>query len=658
MSTKRPLPTVQADPKEKEERIRRFEDRIFPVLLIFWPLVNITQGVSVMDTTYSLGNYRYLGPDSMWYFATFLANVAGKFLNALPVGRYMITMNLVCSLFISIAALVCYQVFRRYYPALLVFVSEWIAISLYWCPSVILYNTLTNLFLTIGVVLLFLAIRNDKAGVYTIRSKAGKYYVLAGLFLGLNVMVRFSNLTQAGLILALWFWCGLTGKRVQGALRRTLSCILGYAFGFGVPFLVSMIAYGPTAYVEKIGEMFAGTSGASSYSAGSMILSTLSAYKTALSWFLMLVVMLLVVSYFVWFLTPKKSEKPKHWNVYMGLVYALFLASLVLFYYRRGMFTVNFQDYWCMFQWAMMLLIVCILVLVLELFGVMDKEADIRFLAAACLILILILPLGSNNYTFPILDCLFVIAPVSLGLIWKKHTALAEKRREEEAKKNAPQGKRRSGKKKNQSISAMTAGMKNSAEREKEEEKKQKRQARLSFFSMPYFFGLALIVGACVVIGSAFHVQFAFRDGTDGEKRTAQVFVAGAAAGMETTPENEEMLDSLAMYLKAANLTGQETIVFGNAPGLHYLYSLPPALTTTWVDLDSYPTGQFEKELNALTTTPLVILHESDAQSESASEKEQILRAFLTEKGYLSVYNKNGCNVLRVQGEETIESAQ
>lgn len=660
MSNKKPLPTVKTDPTEKERRIRRFEDRIFPILLALWPIVNITQGVSVMDTTYSLGNYKYLTADSMWYFSTFLANLVGKLFTALPTGKYMVTMNLVCSLLVSIAAVVCYQLLRKWYPAWIIFIGEWIAVSLYWCPTVILYNTLTNLFLTLGAVFLFLAIRKDKAGTFAFKSEPGKYYCIAGIFLGLNVMVRFANLTNAALIFALWFWCGITGKKVQGALQRTLSCILGYVIGFAVPFVGTMIAYGPTAYVEKIGELFDSTSGASSYSFSSMIGSTVSAYAKAGSWLLMLVLVLLFVAYIVYFLTPKNRELPSHWNFFMGLIYAMFLIALVVFYYRRGMFTVNYQDYWSMFQWAMMLILVCCIVLVIELFGVMDKEADIRFLAAASLIMILILPLGSNNYTFPILDCLFVIVPLSLGLIWKKHVALVEGKRAYEEAKNAPKPRKRAraGKKARLNMTTIADDMRSSAEREEEAEKKEKHWNRISFFRMPYYFGLVLIVGACVVQGTAFHVQFAFRDGTDGTKRTAQISEAGPAVGMETTPDNEEALDSLAMYLKAAGLEGEETIVFGNAPGLHYLYDLPPALSTTWVDLDSYPTAQFEEELGSLTTTPLVILHEDDSQSESSAEKEEILRTFLSEKGYLSVYNKNGYNVLRVTGEQTLEEAQ
>ena len=33
------------------------ETFLFPVLLLLWPLVRANQGISVMDTTYSLTNY-------------------------------------------------------------------------------------------------------------------------------------------------------------------------------------------------------------------------------------------------------------------------------------------------------------------------------------------------------------------------------------------------------------------------------------------------------------------------------------------------------------------------------------------------------------------------------------------------------------------------
>ncbi len=67
------------------------ERYVFPLLLVLWPLVPLRQGVSVMDTTYSLANYRYpQGAGMMWSIATFLANLTGRAFMALPVGKTMV----------------------------------------------------------------------------------------------------------------------------------------------------------------------------------------------------------------------------------------------------------------------------------------------------------------------------------------------------------------------------------------------------------------------------------------------------------------------------------------------------------------------------------------------------------------------------------------
>ena len=68
---------------------------------------------------------------------------------------------------------------------------------------------------------------------------------------------------------------------------------------------------------------------------------------------------------------------------------------------------------------------------------------------------------------------------------------------------------------------------------------------------------------------------------------------------------------------------------------------IPPAIDTTWPDLDSYPEEDFRRELEKISQNlqgsdlPLVILHsEESAQSESSAGKLEILEKFLADNHY------------------------
>ena len=575
--------TVLKKLKKFQRPLERF---VFPVILLLWPLVPANQGITVMDTTYSLANYTY--PESVngtWKFATLLANALGSFLAGTPLGNSMLAMNIACSLLLSVTALVSYFALQRMIAGWMVFIGEFLALSLAWCPPVILYNTLTYLLLTFGCLCLFRAVSSVP--------ETRKWYLAAGFFLGLNVTVRFSNLAEAALILALWFWCGVTGKKFRGGLVRTLWCLFGYLVGFGIPVVISMLVYGPGAYFSMIPKLFGIGGSNSDYTLGGMLASTLSAYGQALQWFLILIPCILMGV--VMFLLPLWRDK--RWL--KKLIYIAGCLFLIRFFWGRGMFTTNYHDYWSWFSWGMLLLIMTLILCVIFMAGGFSANPDERFLSAMVLVLILVLPLGSNNYTFPIMNCLFVIAPSVLWFlrrIWQETRGVG---------------------------------------------------GHFAWHAMA-----VMILGMVLLQGALFHVNFAFRDGTDGTPRNATVEDNTITAGMYTTSGNARELSLLTALVRDNDLAGTKTIVFGDAPGLHYLLQLPPAIDTAWPDLDSYSTEQFAEqleELDAAGETPLVILHFEEAQSDSAGEKMEKLLAFLDAHGYDAIYGDGVYEVYAVR---------
>ncbi|MBP3736362.1 MAG: hypothetical protein J6I56_05015, partial [Lachnospiraceae bacterium] len=451
-------------------RIKKYqapsERFLFPLILLLWPLTGIAQGVDLADSTYALGNYRFLaGSGSTWDVATFLANRLGAFLLKLPGGGTLRGMNLWTSLLVSALALMVYFVMQRFMPGWMLFVGEMLAVSLCWCPGVILYNYLTYFLLTAACLMLFL-------GISSVPEK-NSYFVFAGILLGLNLFVRFSNLTQAALILAVWFHTFITLQKSTKLIPRTLSCMGGYLIGAGIGMAAVTAAYGPTAFADMVRGLFSMTAGAGDYTMGAMLSSTLSAYLHSLRWFVFMAAGLMAG--YIAFSLPALRR-------FSGLLRAGYIAGilvLIRFFYGQGMFTVNYRDYWCMFEWGMQFVLLSVIVLLLSVTGALRATPEERFIAMMGLILILILPLGSNNYTFPLLNNLFLIAPISLWMLRKSLLQVAGMRRGRAGKEGA----------------RIVSG-------------------RLFAVSAMAF----AILCMALLQGALFHVSYAFRDGTDGTR--------------------------------------------------------------------------------------------------------------------------------------------
>lgn len=287
------------------------------------------------------------------------------------------------------------------------------------------------------------------------------------------------------------------------------------------------------------------------------------------------------------------------------------------------MFTFTYYNYRSMYEWGMLLLY---LVLLSCLFVMADagRFRRDRLLALMVLLSMAVTPLGSNNGTMPSLNNLFLAAPFAVGTL--------------------SQGYVRYGR-------------------------------RPAFF--PAVAVTVTVLAVTLVQGIGFRAHFAFGDGIYGEKRDAKVENSDILIGMRTREWNAEnlrgLLDFLGNQEAAADslrfLTkqdggGQEPssaaslITFGNAPGLHYLLDLMPALTHGWPDLDTYPSDQMKAELDGaalLPQRPLVILYQENgrsleeevAQSPSLEKQKkwQYLQDFLRDGGYTLRYENEGFRV-------------
>lgn len=558
--------------KKFQSPLERF---FFPVVLLLYPFLGITAGLDITDTTYNLANYEFmLDVDQMWILSTFGASFVGRFIMSLPFGGTMVGFGFYCSLIIAGTALIAYYCLQEYMPGWMIFIGAYIAESLCWCPRVILYNYLTYLFLTIGIVFLL-------KGMFAWK-RQGLYLFIAGMALGFNVIVRFPNIVESALIVVLWFYCFMTKQDFKSSLQKTFICILGYIVGFSIPYIGSCILYGPLAYFDMIGSLFGMTKGASDYSSGGMIALIISGYMgTATKMVIMLPC--LAAGIMMFFLQKEKLIWVKK------AAYILGLLVLVRYFFAEGTFTRNYHYYDSIFDCAMMFIIISLILSLIGSSGVLNGSRQEQTLAFATLMMILVTPLGSNNYTFPIINNLFFIAPISLWLMRRLMQRLGED------------------------------------------------HANFTWQSM-----ITMVIIVLIIQGTLFHINFSFVDGADGSKRDTTVTEINKVSGMVTTKANADSLQELSAFLSENGMLEKKTILFGGVPGLAYIFDLEPAINTTWPDLDSYSLDKYEKALEELSVSdnpePVIIVGKDMQEYANISAKYDILLDYMVEHDYNMVF--------------------
>ncbi len=496
-------------------------------------------------------------------------------------------MNIYTGLIISATALMCYYALLKEFTAPVMFIGEFLSINLCWIPSTILYNYLTYFFFNLAAILIYYAIRKERPYLY--------YF--AGVALGLNVFVRIPNLAQMGLIIAVWVGAGISvkgrsaeDKKTYGVLRSTGSCIAGYLIGLGVPVVMLDITRGQYVF----GELFSGLSDMSGsneeYTALSMLIRTALAYIHSAKWML---IILAVVFGGTLMIAALKSNRILKWIgriIYLGVLLIMFR-----FFWGRGMYSFRYyEDYTAVYEWAMIILFlawICIAVVFIK----PGYNVLVKTYAAVTLAVLFITPLGSNNYTMQNINNMFLVMPFVLYTIGGWLYRGAHRIRLENV---------------------------------------------LYGCNFPWMSMIVAVFAFFLIQTTAFHAGFVFCDGMDGTPRDSVIEKNGATesvACMYTTEKNSQTLTDVCEYIHNDGSVSS-ILYWGDCPGLSYILRIPPAISTSWPDLDSYPVKNFEYELSAMSSgtdngdmngVAIVWKKYTDYSAGNVEKKEDILRGFI-----------------------------
>lgn len=584
---------------------------ILSVILFAYTFRKVSIGIDVTDTGYHFANFLYMdNMDSMWIFSTYLASKLGHLFTLLPGGDTLLGINIYTSLVPAALGVLTFLFFSKCVktPGWLSFIGTFIALNLCWCPTTCVYNYLTYLLFGGGAMLLWLGLTKNQR----------KYLIAAGVLLGINVLVRFPNLAEMALILAVWGYGLLVRKKFADVMKDTGFCVLGYAAGIALVILQIQIQYGIGEYIQGIVRLFGMTSDASSYTPYAMVYNLIKAWLD-MRWWLYIVLLALALGTIGFMILPGKLEKVKKGG------YLICCVLLLLFFYQRGLFVLQFDNLYSVLNPTILLMLLT-LVLALAVLLMKRFPAEKKLLALIAVIILGITPIGSNNQLTTNVNFMFLPICFVLDTLWQLFQTESA---QETCKISLMHGK-------------MNVILHNYP---------------VKAFSVVYLVMLLYLT-------TGFGANYVFRDDTSNGDRTVQVESIESLKGMKTSAVKAAQWEALGEFAQKEGLTGCTAIFYGDVPALPaYLEML--FLMSPWPDLDSYSAEIFEEELSKIIADldeerPYIILgydfHNLVTYAElnemSAEDfmtyygcKFGLLYGMILENGYTCIFSNEICAV-------------
>ena len=675
---------------ENIKRSKKLLDILFIAVLVFYPLRHINWGLDLWDTGYNYANFQYMGTehmDSMWLFSTYLSNVVGHLLMKLPYADNLMGMNFYTGLFVSLSAVTGYIFCTRSLkmPAWISFTGEFIAVSLCWCPTAVLYNYLTYVFMLSSVILLYQGLTKEK----------NICLVLAGICLGANVLVRFSNLPEAVLILAVWIYDILVWRRGKKETvsvsdeklwRRlgmhTFWCFIGYALSLLVSFGYIHIRYGITNYVAGIQRLFAMTSDNTDYKPDAMFMGVIESYGENMYWVIRIGVILTVgIAFFAvadWLLQICGKREWLCWwcsRILLASIGSAALAWLCMkYFYSSESMMSSFTDYEVLFHPAVLFVMMLPMGVLLSAlvgyplqkrFGT-DKAFgwEIRVLwMAVCVAMLVWLYmkefcttdfLRNERISYgPMLQpaILFLMLAMLSGVICigNKNSSESEKLISVMVILVVLVTSLGSNNRLFPSINNLFLAAPFTLWHSWRfcRNTKVSHVGRMTFHAFPAKGILAAFVGMCLFQFAGFGATFAFAEASGVYNITASVENNKVLKNMKMSPEKAQWLTELSGYVNEHELQGREVILYGFVPSLAYYLQMPPAFNS-WSDLASYNYDIMAETLEETEiqmwegrTEPPVVLVDYLQGGLNEGGKWGLIKCFMERNGYELVWQND-----------------
>ncbi len=589
---------------------------ILLLCLAIYPLRHAASGLDLWDAGYNCGNFVNPGTDhmsSVWYFSTFLSTGLGHLFTLLPGGRTYMGINIYTGLIISAGVLMSYFFYTRK-----IGIGKWITaaglflmMSLCYSPTPIVYNHLSNVLFTAAVICVYIGLTDSKSYLL----------VIAGFILGINIFVRFSNLTQAALILAVWMYVVISAekekKKEKGAVLKdcvlyTLKCMSGYIAAVLIMLFIINALYGCSNYFEGIAGLFNMDQDAEYYTFSYMFKDMVRSYLKGIHR-AVYVAVFAFAAYLLQYVpssgkhTSETLTNPddKSGQMRAGVVIAVvFGMALVAALIHRSLLQFDFHHYAVVYNTAAFLLDIIIIIAVLTMISGKASVAD-RLLSLAVLLQIILTSVGSNTGISVTMNCMYLSAPY---LIWKLYTLFNAVRENRKEKMLAP-------------------------------------------MIVVYIATFAFILQSIM-----FGFTYVYQEGNNTGVRDSFVSSNKVLKGIRMSSERAELLQDMTDHINENGLTGHEAIVYGFVPAISYYLDMPTVISS-WPDLASYSYKDMKEDMERIETEagkgdreyPVVIIgHLLETSGIAENEgKTALIHELIGNNGYVKLHENEVFEIWR-----------
>lgn len=565
---------------EKQMKKRRLEQYFYALILAVFPMLHVTKGIDFTDSGYSIMLFQNSGRYfEDWMLSTFLANKVGAGLMKLPGGDTYIGIKIYCLLILCVTVLGIYLFLSEFFSYRYVFLGMVIALCVRWCPGVVLYNYLSYFLFYSAVILIVYGCKRNKCN----------YFFGAGVILGLNIFTRLPNITQVILIVPIVFWYGINKEKLSNIIKIVAICVFGFLVGIGILGSLIVVQYGGDAYWNMLRSLITLSNEQDGYSRSQMltvIWNVIFSYRKWLIYFGCIILL---------FILTERCCRTK-WLKYLNAILAMGVTLLWLRYaHYWGVFSVHDYTNYNAVNFFMVLMAVISVVLSVCILVFSKYSKDIKMMSLINLCILFIAPLGTNTGFQALINNMYFVAPVTLGIFGKIFS----------------------------------------------EGKKDSKLSVKAVFGMLLFITLAQSL--------LFSTSFVYGD-MNAKDLNKKIENNETLKGVQVLEGMEPIISGITEYVYSNNLREKECITFGNIPLMAFALDMPTAISTSWPDLNSYSIDNFEKELNLCRDKlPPVILNRwyffgKDIFDEAIQKdlpKTKILADYLTDCGYEISYKND-----------------
>lgn len=509
---------------------------IFPLVLCIVCYVGLNKGIDLRDAGFHFtrfSNFELYSGENI--ISTFWSVLLGRIFWALPYGNTWLGLSAYCNLIKVGIALTGYFYFERYLDYRLTFVAVLIGEALTWCPSACLYDYLTFLFYEWIVIFLIEAIVQDKK----------KYFIIAGIILGISVFSRVSNLAQAVLIIIVFVaeYLKRDEKPFVNGCIKAVWCFAGFVIGCVISLLAVLLCYDVASLKSAFMKLFNINKTVQGYSVETFLFSTLEEIIGTWKYVIMLTVIWGSIV-LVGLLLKKLAAKGNIIEYICAIMIVAFtFYCFDIFKNKYWLYKPIYFHFISVNRQVPLLLLISFALCIL-LFTIKTK-LNTKLMVLSFVLGVWTIPMGSNQTIYLVIGNMLVFMPM-IFLIMK------------EAVVNI-------------------------------------------YYKNRYFANMlaVLLITVSGIMGYHF-LRFGLEYNYSGETCDTVIEENDKLKGMITSRSKANTCISLAQFLEE-NPIGNRAIIYGmDMPGLYFILDLQPAVEAEWMELLTYSSEEIEQQMSVM----------------------------------------------------------